>query len=399
VSDWAGGQQPDPSPTPSASPGTSKPRPETSVSAQATPVSSAVHEQQDLARRLAELQKKNDELAEQVRALRQQRTGERIGQTLQSVRVSRLRDSGREARDELRALKSGLAGWNARLTSLLTNDAGKQIGADPQSVRLFAAILDNTVLDETQIGRWEGELEQLLEPLDASLAEDTRLQLPDEFVTELNALKRAVREKRDELDQQQAALNALLGDADGQQRPGLRLSATLEDALQEYRNEQSRRRAEFIAQATEEIEEERTRRLAEEALADARRAEQQRQAERQAKLEREALEREFERSLPEIRRYLTPFITPGNRQFGQTYTEEKKPLSFSGIQQAGALDNTAIGHQKFMFLAGGSANDRPSGVFPTYIGGHVHDPRDVVRAQNLLKRFGDLLVEKKMLEP
>lgn len=161
----------------------------------------------------------------------------------------------------------------------------------------------------------------------------------------------------------------------------------------------TRRRAESIAQATEEIEAERTRRLAEEALADARREEEQREAARQARLERESLEREFQRSLPEIRRYLTPFITPGNRHIGQTYTEEKKPLSFSGIQRAGALDNTAIGHQNFMFLAGSSRNDRPSGIFPTYIGGHVHDPGDVVRAQNLLKRFGDLLVEKGMLEP
>lgn len=138
------------------------------------------------------------------------------------------------------------------------------------------------------------------------------------------------------------------------------------------------------------------------AIAEVKRQESQRQAELQSRIERETAEAKFQQQLPEIRRYLTPFITPGNNQLVEgkwKYVEEKAPLSFTGMHAIGALEDTEAGHQKFYSLAGGNQNDRPNGIFRDYIGGHIHEPRDVVRSQRLLKEFGALLVEKGMLAP
>ena len=65
------------------------------------------------------------------------------------------------------------------------------------------------------------------------------------------------------------------------------------------------------------------------------------------KADREKLEQEFEADLPEIKRYLAPFLQEAYSQPGKyqamTRTSDKKPMSFQALQATGALEDSVSG--------------------------------------------------------
>jgi hypothetical protein len=111
------------------------------------------------------------------------------------------------------------------------------------------------------------------------------------------------------------------------------------------------------------------------------------------------LEREFERVRPEIEATLVAFTQHGyaHRQDGT-----KGPVSYAFISESGALVPGRAGLEKLMRLASVS-NDRPRGGIPQYIGGDngwaMTNTEAAERAQELLRRFGSVMVEKQMLAP
>ena len=68
--------------------------------------------------------------------------------------------------------------------------------------------------------------------------------------------------------------------------------------------------------------------------------------------------------------------------------EEEQPLSLSGLKSLAVLEDDQMSFQRLFFAAGGGMNDRPSGPFPNYIGGHVrgrsrcHGPQDATTAEH-----------------
>jgi hypothetical protein len=102
-----------------------------------------------------------------------------------------------------------------------------------------------------------------------------------------------------------------------------------------------------------------------------------------------ALEREFERDLPEIKSLLSAFLLPG---FKYRADNSKGPASLAHIGSQKGLEQSANGSYAMAFLA--NASDRSAGGLK-----NPASPERIRRAQDLLRKYGDLMVQKKMLDP
>lgn len=113
------------------------------------------------------------------------------------------------------------------------------------------------------------------------------------------------------------------------------------------------------------------------------------------------LEHEFNRDLTEIKKLLISFISDG-RTYRQSCQNECGPMSLSFLKCQGALRPTTEGRLSLLSLVY-YGNDRPVGSLPRCLtavdsnGCYSHP--NVDRAQELLLKYGKLLVEKGMLEP
>lgn len=379
-------------------------------------------------KQLASLKAQLDQLSGQVERVSARAASERA---VTKARQAELRADVRTIRQQLTRLKTLHAEWQAQAASLLTNEAGRRVAASPAHLELVFGVMDGVEDVTEKISLWEQQLMELATPLErATEDESISMEISPEYLDLLTELKRSVSLRVSDVERRKIQLAAILRET-AQTAPG---PARLEEALATYRLTQVRLEQERHQQAlaeeraktaelirAAEVEKERMLREAteaairanaeverkkiEDAIALVRQEEEKRQAEFQARLEKEQAEARYKRAFSEIRRHLVPFTSPGNRQLARnewTYTEEKKPLSLAAIRAYGALDNSPEGHSKFYHIASGSNNDRPNGIFRGgYFGGHIRPELvpDVVKAQNLLHEFGDLLVEKGMLEP
>lgn len=132
--------------------------------------------------------------------------------------------------------------------------------------------------------------------------------------------------------------------------------------------------------------------------------------ERERAVDRTVRLQALSRDLPEIRRLLSPFISPGHTQPNKSaidwpITAEKRPVSLSGLKRVGALQPTMKGLQDLMvcgsMMAPGPSGERPRGSFPDY-DKYLTSPENlaaVKRAQELLRTHGQALVEERLLSP
>lgn len=132
-------------------------------------------------------------------------------------------------------------------------------------------------------------------------------------------------------------------------------------------------------------------------------------------LQREKAKREkaLAADMQDVRKHLSPFITPGYLQpkagsnpWNTERTVDAQPVSLSRLKQAGALDRTIKGLERLYIFGGGKnpglRNSRPLGGFPEYFAEQLHKPQvrgPVERAQELLIQHGQALVEQQLLLP
>ena len=88
---------------------------------------------------------------------------------------------------------------------------------------------------------------------------------------------------------------------------------------------------------------------------------------------------------------------------GFTYRldDTKGPVSLSVIKSRGGLEPTRQGLQNLFFVARGNS-DRPPGGMPEGVGGQIASATNIApieRAQQLLIKYGDLMVKREMLAP
>jgi hypothetical protein len=211
-------------------------------------------------------------------------------------------------------------------------------------------------------------------------------------------------------------------------------AATLEVALEERKEERFQEQNRLTTEEVEKVHEENAKKLAaEEARAERRRGDLELEKLQKKKeieelkekakiaglekdygelkdaieeaLRRKELERDFENALPQIRSLLHPFITDGRTQPEQglfRQTTSVGPVSLGALRSEGVLEPT-IEHQRRLWgMTASGRNDREMGGFPSYIGNNMDwnaKQPTVQKAQELLIKYGDLMVEKEMLAP
>jgi hypothetical protein len=348
------------------------------------------------------------------------------------ARLVQAREQLALARAYLERLKQKHPLWQTRSASLLGGDPGRRIAGSPAHVKLAVELFSQDPLDAAALGTWEQQIAALTAPLESG---SQYVELTPDFINAIYDLGQRLTEATAKIDQQLQLLEALT-----QESSSLPLAQqTLEETLQNEKEKAARDEAERLAavreKARREAEEEKAVRIAalerEVVAAESKREEEKLQAEKErieqltqaekrqaaeeAKL-REAqqraveaglaaeatrveeaiqeaqLEREFQRDLPQIKAYLIAFTADGfvRRESG------KGPMSLAFLKGKGALDATDEGMRMMQLLATGT-NDRPLGAMPegTMVSGLPH----LNRASELLRKYGDLMVKKKMLDP
>jgi len=122
------------------------------------------------------------------------------------------------------------------------------------------------------------------------------------------------------------------------------------------------------------------------------------------------LQQDFENDWLEMQSLLAPFISEGNSIVGVSrnndleflQTTKRQLVSLSAIQSSGALNDSVVGFERLLYIANHSTNKRNKGTFPIVDEITVkRDPRvkqKLVRVQELLSKYGDILIEKGLLK-
>ncbi len=365
--------------------------------------------------------------------------------TLVSVNADELVRRIEQVEDALTALKDRRNQWETERQEGLTSDRG-QLGSSEELVQAFVNLKLNPLLADEELKSWEATLQKLKDAL-VPVRDGTAGELadvPPGFETKIADIEASVRAEGDRLSSMQSMLARAIQanpNPTPQNAPPLRQAvaqreeelkrqrqAAIEAAAQQVRNEltevlaaerakterllaEQRKELELRYREAElnkqKVEEEIKIQTLADATEDAKRAETQRLAERGAALEREAKERAFRAALPEIKRYLIPFITDGNTQPLTTYSKygtsaSTGPVSLSRLKAHGIFDDTTKALVKLHELGASVSNDRPQGAFPPYIGGSMVKPEQVPffkKVQSLLREHGDMMVEKGLLLP
>ncbi len=387
------------------------------------------------------VQNENVELKQQLANMQEMlsdlKRAEQLRHEEEQVRRSDLQataSTASEADEAVAAFEKSAAAWEAATRELLTTDKGRPIAADAEALGLFRTLWKQPRPEADAPAALRKRLDPLKAVLDKALAaNDTTYAPSEDVVSRLKAIEDEARrgvEAYDDLNRRVAAIVASTppGGA-GEGTPTLQaaldaldrqltaeetaaIAAAVERERKDRAEQLAREKAESERRITAaQLEAEKIRREAEMkrladdkqvALAQAKAEEEVRKVAR----ERADLERRFQAALPEIQSLLSPFITEGFTQPGRNYfekaTTKKMRVSYGKLKGNGFLEDTPQGVYKLIAaVVPNKANDRPLGSFPGTWSNDYSDPwfAPTQRAQELLRDFGPILVEKGMLEP
>jgi len=332
-------------------------------------------------------------------------------------------------------------------TVLKSNDAGRQIALHPdlvaQARRLYESEIPGVVAVDEIVTRLEGvrRVEQQI----VGAAGTTFEPAADMLATAQTGSLWAEPEKR-KASQARTLLAGLITESKVKVTGGAVTpsSPTLEEAIRRLNQSEIAARQEAIVKKTTEAKVEGTAAIAQaeaQRLIDQAKAEAQRvideATEIKAQAERDSLQRKAQAKLqdaradvaakdtldeatrtrlrqrasdPAVQAALAPLLTPGlwtpAAGSGAFREIEKKPLSLSALQSAGALNPNASGLKALVSIACNYYNDRPRWTDITYknqnISAFLKDPARVALAaerQKLLIEVAPVLVEMKLMEP
>ena len=338
-------------------------------------------------------------------------------------------DAARAAVSELRDARRRLD--EARST-LLDGEPGRA-AADDESLltRAEAAFVATAELTGTPPEVAEERLDGLSDPLRAAEADLPAGYAPTPALgREIDAVAQEARERAGAL----ASVAGLWENLAAEARDAPGGGETLRSALARRRQERDERtaqsRAEEIESARRENEEMKTRetidadrkialaaaaaekargdREAKRRILDAEVAEARATAEgaeRRVKVARAKLEREFAAERPAADSLLAAFTADGDQYKGANAGAAKGPASLAAIRGLGALDDSEYGLRQMLFALH-PGNNRRSGLDWVNLVMHLppanwsHGQRThIEETQRLLRKYGDLMVEKGLLAP
>jgi len=387
------------------------------------------------------VQTENVELKQQLANMQEMlsdlKRAEQLRHEEEQVRRSDLQVAAAGARDAdeaVTAFEKAAAAWASTTRELLTTDKGRPLAANAEALGQFRTLRNQPRPDPDAPATLRQRLDPLKAVLDKALAaNDTSYAPSEDVVSRLKAIEDEARrgaEAYDDLNRRLAAIVASTpqgGAGEGtptlqaaldafEQRLTAEETAAIAAAVERERKDRAEQlaleKAESERQITAaQLEAEKIRREAEMkrladdkqvALAQAKAEEEVRKAAR----ERADLERRYQAALPEIQSLLSPFITEGFTQPGRNYFEQattkKMRVSFGKLKGGGFLEDTPQGVYKLVAaVVPNKANDRPLGSFPSTWSNSYSDPwfAPAQRAQELLREFGPIMVEKGLLEP
>lgn len=314
----------------------------------------------------------------------------------------------------------------ATIDSLLTNREGQRLASSEKHVDVYLAIAKKPRLSESQLSVTKQQLELLLAPVLKAEASGTgqQLGLSPDFTSELESIAATIQRALEEIQQDQKLLASILKasangapaktnlqdmitkkEADEIEELAARIATVRQQEIEKNAVKLETATAELVAAETgvklAQMEAETMEVQIKESAIRTETAESAKQA--AAELAKLALEREFERDLPQIRPLLSGFVSHGAMQLdsrGYWVTGLKDgPVSYSHIKGVGALETSLTGLSKLYGLGNHGHNDRDKGSFPK-----SRQSLDVVRdqllaAQGYLNKYGPLMVDKGLLAP
>ena len=319
--------------------------------------------------------------------------------------------------------------WAALEAILMNGQAGNRIAGSAKYFPLVVDIWQRKRPTAEQIVDWEDELNPLTEPLTQAASESTTISITDEHVKRLSDLGEELKTQAAEFERQKLLLESIQRETSALPPGNIALAAALQQHSTQSERADAERLAKTRATARAAAEKEQADQIdrAERQMADDKTkqelgkiaSERQLQAEeaRVAELQRKAkidglkedakrteeavqealLNGQLARDMNEIKGLLAAFVGPG---FKHRNDDKKGPASFSVIKGRKALEDTQTGMTALLWLACAD-NDRPRGGLPYYIGGNVDwnvtNARPVERAQELLNKYGELMVKNGLL--
>ena len=348
---------------------------------------------------------------------------------------------GEKIRKRLQVLSDEFAEWTTRPDLLLTNDDGKRIAALPELVDRFMTSCEAPCTTEMDLASYEAQLERILTPVTRAYEnEHAGFEIDESWAANLDELEKSIDEIFKRFDDQRIAIFSILKHTSEQIPDG---TPTLKEAIhaererredekakliEDFLREERVKNAQTIADAKAEADRlvaeaqakaeqalgEQTARKIMEAVEEMARRERDTIRQRQEELARQQLEQDFDRDKRQIQTYLGALTLPGYRQPGRRgeykTSTEKGPVSLSALRAAGALEQDIHGlaalclaverldraHSGWprLKVSGDQLVQAGIGIVPV-----GPDQEFVQRAQDLLNKYGELMVKKEMLAP
>jgi len=322
---------------------------------------------------------------------------------------------------------------NADLRQLAENADGKRIASNADWVDQIIAVQDRKRLSDDEVELKANATASLLAVCKAALEAELVLPCEGGFLDQVNAVHDEL-EKAVELCEADEAHIATLIRVSQSATPSnetlakaiaVRKQAQSADAIAKLSEERKRQQEEFEKTSREQqlateraiakadLDRDKAEKAALIAEAESRaKAARLELARAEAEREKERLKRErvakFEAALPGMKSLLSQFIATGRMHYvpGKGWREgDPGPLSFDAIKSTGGLNDDPVSLNTFISfcLNHPRENDRPLGSFPETTfrseGSVAQIRREIQRAQTFLREYGDLLVERRMLQP
>ncbi len=320
--------------------------------------------------------------------------------------------------------------WESKYAPLLSNDRGRQIATDEKKTQAFMVATAEEFPDVQESIDWLSELQDAASPLREAEAKGTEFSTNFEYRNFFESFLKRVNKANTRLEHRRRAIEVLLATSSDFERSQFTLaqgiektkiekaSTLLEESTRVYQQklqEAIEEQAELILQAEKErIAAETELRVQQEKMATTTANHQTLDLSKQeavAKIEAQEklLEKDFEIDKQEINRLLGGFLGVRKYQPSLDFTLQtphmrimNQPglLSLGRLDSIGALDQTERGYGLLFLIGGETSYNRKKSGFPNYIPNGMANPtieEKVKRASELLNKYRDLLIEKKLM--
>lgn len=284
---------------------------------------------------------------------------------LAEVTLRSLRDDAAQVLRGIERVVQLRTQWDRDVQALLDNDSGRQLGADADRVRRFAALLHVSLPEPEVLAAQQARMEALVTPIGNALSGKLAMFSPDDqFRRQIDAEGQRVREQERALADNARMLAAIVSEvSDSASAPA---DEPLRVKVDRYEREVAATRLRTIQEAQAEVERQETARLAELRAQEARDDAARKERELEAELRRKRA------ADPTIQARYRPFLTKGRFIFntarnwsyignpGPDFGDIPAPASLRRLKSIGALNN------EFVFWATGAGLQPSESVAKKY---------------------------------